>query len=819
MQFQTARSIVSNPLFFHGLALFIVSSYCSYAFLLANYHKVFMAGAGVTILFIMHDILFLKKNQALHADRNIFISTALLALPLIGTLPGYVYHKGAYSYMFTFELSNYLILLLWAWYFMRLANNEHDINVFISITAGTIIFVSTIAFLEKSGLYPLPASFTMADRVKSTFGNPNYFAGFLDLLLPIFFALAFTGKNVEGPGGKKIFHFIFSRERILYLMASTAGCAALIMTKTRGAYLGLFTGLLLMALLTAIFFMEIKRKKLILSIIGAICFIVMLSALSLFLFHDFFEKSRFDVFFNFRGISWQSRFVGWGTAMKAIMSSPLLGYGPGSSYNLFFSFVDPASRLYYPDRDLTHVHSEFLEYFQEGGIFGMALFFCFWGYIFFMCLRIIKNSSLSPFLRRLSLGILSGFAAYHVEGLFDVAPRMMVVRLPLFSLLAMVFVIKKISASDNNKPAPWPLKKRLLAVTLPGLVLVTAIWAMYLPLAISNRAFVDIGNSAVPLNSKIIQLEKLRDTNPNIYLLSTLGNIEASFKRKDELKKTMDAIDLLVPGYLHTDFHRALYAGLAGDDPEALKLAVRYQEKDLYFMPCIEFLSRLAAKYDTRELFKRELELLFHRFIVPNVQLNISSPEGIFFMVKKDSIPLSITEKNSDLYILMGDDFFERIFSLAKKAAMADSIAKSDIRAFIDYTDKAMAAIPYFQIKFREDVSYAVRNDAVKYLKNYIILDNRKFLAVKKTEKYFDNAMNLAPDLETRKSLSKKRGEALLEIEKKFQPFMENAVSNLSRHTFWRDYLAKRRLALDIIDGLLSLAIPGIDVNEIVDVR
>ena len=73
----------------------------------------------------------------------------------------------------------------------------------------TVIYAGIWALLEKTGYHPLYWHSEPAPRVKATFGNENYFAGFLIVVLPVLltqavpWTLKATEKDKEEKAKKK----------------------------------------------------------------------------------------------------------------------------------------------------------------------------------------------------------------------------------------------------------------------------------------------------------------------------------------------------------------------------------------------------------------------------------------------------------------------------------------------------------------------------------------------------------------------------------------------------------------------------------------
>ena len=67
------------------------------------------------------------------------------------------------------------------------------------------------------------------------------------------------------------------------------------------------------------------------------------------------------------------RLFSWESAVNSIIDAPILGYGPGTSYQLYFDFRNPNFRLFTGESSFRHAHSEILELLQEDSMDHLQL--------------------------------------------------------------------------------------------------------------------------------------------------------------------------------------------------------------------------------------------------------------------------------------------------------------------------------------------------------------------------------------------------------------------------------------------------------------
>ncbi len=191
--------------------------------------------------------------------------------------------------------------------------------------------------------FPLELDLHMADhRVSATFTNPNIFAMYITMVLPLIGFCAFTG---------------FRTRRTLlargFLFIAVIGAAV---SLSRGAYIAMLSMLLMLI------FTNLKRITPL-----ALCLVAGISLLPEAITGRFLSigqgASDFAIF---------ERFEAWDVAIQTIVGSPLIGLGPGVS-----NFWE---RLQAAGVGAPHSHNLILQLMVEGGFIAL----------FLMCLIAIK---------------------------------------------------------------------------------------------------------------------------------------------------------------------------------------------------------------------------------------------------------------------------------------------------------------------------------------------------------------------------------------------------------------------------------------------
>ncbi|MBU3914735.1 hypothetical protein KKA14_04305, partial [bacterium] len=184
------EKLLKSKLLIAGLVFLGVNLWASYMFYQVNSYKIAMVVLGVSLMAILCDLVFPGNVE----KKTPWKLLGILALPLIATIPGFIWHQGGFNYNFRYELAASLILIVWVSYLYRGVKNEEDLSPFIFLIGITILYASLWAMLERIGYHPLFWDSLPVDRVKSTFGNINYFAGFLVVIIPLFLALSVPEK-------------------------------------------------------------------------------------------------------------------------------------------------------------------------------------------------------------------------------------------------------------------------------------------------------------------------------------------------------------------------------------------------------------------------------------------------------------------------------------------------------------------------------------------------------------------------------------------------------------------------------------------------
>lgn len=278
--------------------------------------------------------------------------------------------------------------------------------------------------------------FSSAARFQGSLGNPSYVAPYL--IFSLFYGLYLWASSRSGRG-----------RTILYALLTVLFAAFIILTGTRGSFLGL--GAAIFVFLSYLVFLRPTWRKRLVAFL--VLFVVGMGTMVYFRHTNFVRGLPggrvFEIGLGERTV--QTRLWTWGSAWKGFLERPLVGWGPENFSTVFDKYFDP--RHYVPNMGtetwFDRAHSVFFDYLAETGVVGLASYlgiFAVFYYELFRRLGSRENSSVRPQRtkreqpsdeRRLTIqrALLAALpVGYLVQGLvlFDVLP----IYINLFTFLA-----------------------------------------------------------------------------------------------------------------------------------------------------------------------------------------------------------------------------------------------------------------------------------------------------------------------------------------------------------------------------------------------
>lgn len=259
--------------------------------------------------------------------------------------------------------------------------------------------VSVYAILQLFGLdfvsWSEPAKLT--GRAVSSFGQPNYLACWLLIIIPLSAYLFYTAKNNLG--------------KIIWSLCFIVEISALLATGSRAAFLTFLAVSVLW-----IFWFLAKKNILSRRKIFIIIFSSLVVALLFATFLAISNPNRFQEFTDLKKGSASVRLELWKSGFNAFLQKPLLGYGLENQSEVYVKYYKVDWALYgNPNTYSDRAHNLILDTLLTGGIIGLGIFIYFlrWVYLnLFRAFKDDKNRTLAAFL-------LWSLTAYLVSLLFN----------------------------------------------------------------------------------------------------------------------------------------------------------------------------------------------------------------------------------------------------------------------------------------------------------------------------------------------------------------------------------------------------------------
>ncbi len=325
-------------------------------------------------------------------------------------------------------LTSWLFYGLWAILLIfhlgdnQIESRDAKIRQLIVISSLSGFLVSLYAIFQLFGLdfitWAEPANIT--GRAVSSFGQPNYLACWLLIVLPFSAYLFYTAKNNLG--------------RIIWTLIFITELGALFSTGSRAAFL-------VFLVISVLWFLWFLAQKKILSGRKIVFIISVALAVALFFiaFLAISNQSRFNELTNFKKGSAYVRLELWQTGLESYLKKPILGYGLDNQKEVYVKYYDPNLAIYsnpnvYSDR----AHNLILDTLLTSGIIGLLFFIYFLRWVYLN----LFNSYINNRKYELSAFLLWSLTAYLISLMFNFSVTVTNIYFWLIVALACVFANK-----------------------------------------------------------------------------------------------------------------------------------------------------------------------------------------------------------------------------------------------------------------------------------------------------------------------------------------------------------------------------------------
>jgi O-antigen ligase len=341
------------------------------------------------------------------------------------------------------------------------------VNVIGKREAKVVVLLILLAGISQAllGIYQFfgrvgPEWFLLFDRFMrayGTFEQPNPYGGYLGLILPLAYSLLVASFKMQDAGyrgqdasGVHSWSFAF----LFYSLACVVIAIALIMTWSRGAWLGFIAAFIVMNVVRSRRAAALFALALIL-----LSFIIVMGGLQLLpeaitqRFLDFLpflggvDIGRVEITpANFAVIE---RLAHWQAGWDMFSEHPWLGVGIGN-----YEPVYPAYALPRWDEPLGHAHNYYLNIAAEAGLVGLSAYLILWVAVFWQAWQVVRRTY--GYWQGVAVGILGILTHLAVHNFFDnLYVHGMYVHIAI--LLGLIFIATPVRQSSNNAADDSPL--------------------------------------------------------------------------------------------------------------------------------------------------------------------------------------------------------------------------------------------------------------------------------------------------------------------------------------------------------------------------
>jgi O-antigen ligase len=286
-----------------------------------------------------------------------------------------------------------------------------------------------------------PESFNVngLQRAYATFGQPNPFAGYLGLTVPFLVALAAWWAMAGGASeARKIYP-----QNLIVLSAAAAGLGlvALLLTQSRGGWLGTAAGL------AAVVWLLGRRVRLTAVAVGVVALLAVVATpyggrLAGRLFEGA-SLQRGDVLVTPENFAVQERLAHWRAGLAMAKRYPYLGVGAGN-YSARFREFTPEWRFRI---SRGHAHSAYVQAAAQSGYLGLGAYLVFCAGVASRLFKVWRAAGDGP-TKPLVVGAIGVSAAFAVHNVFD---YLHVLSLPV--QLAALWALAGTAIPPTSRPA------------------------------------------------------------------------------------------------------------------------------------------------------------------------------------------------------------------------------------------------------------------------------------------------------------------------------------------------------------------------------
>ena len=380
------------------------------------------------------------------AVREVRITHPPLLLPLLIFLGAILLSlTGTLSLKYSFKEILKWVEVLGIYLFMANAIEKEQARVVVIFMLLAGIGQALLGFYQFLGRVGPPAFVIFGGFVRAygTFEQPNPYGGYLGLVLPLAFGV------LMGNGKLRCWRYwILDIGRLVAVLGLATMAAALLMSWSRGAWLGFAVAFVLM---------NLAHSRRTAALFVSLCLLISLGLL-LGSFQVVPQSiiQRVTAFLPYlrvldvRGVKLtdanyavMERLAHWQAAWGMFNDRPWLGVGIGN-----YEPVYPAYALQGWPLALGHAHNYYLNIAAEAGLIGLAAYLVLWGAAFWQAFKVIQASR--GYWRGVAVGILGVLIHLSVHNFFDnLYVHNMYLHVAI--LLGLLFVVVKSQTSNVKR--------------------------------------------------------------------------------------------------------------------------------------------------------------------------------------------------------------------------------------------------------------------------------------------------------------------------------------------------------------------------------
>ena len=267
---------------------------------------------------------------------------------------------------------------------------QEQLERLVTLVVLTSLPVSLYALIQRYGLAPGPWG-VFGERVSSSLGNPIFAAAYLIMVVPLTMRQAIKSFSALLEGRKKNLASCLI-PAAFYLLVLVTQLLSILFTQSRGPVLGLLGGLFFFFLLLAI---SKGRRGLGLMVIGLVVVLGLLLVMlnlpntPLAVLKELPYVGRLGEIVETR--TFKMRVLTWEGAVHTSSASPtraILGYGPETTYVIFYPYLSPALVEFRgPGETADRCHNETLDALVTTGLIGLVAYLLLFGSVFYYGLK------------------------------------------------------------------------------------------------------------------------------------------------------------------------------------------------------------------------------------------------------------------------------------------------------------------------------------------------------------------------------------------------------------------------------------------------